>query len=244
MNKPRKKSGQFDSGSESDSLPIIEDPSIATKNLDRIAKNLGFASHRDYLRSFRARIGAGSESEYQTFLAQKRGLDTSSQYQKQLKFLRAQNPEYRKLARIITTQMTELKMTQRDLARRTGLDRQLINDYVRGFSYPKPKRLRRILRVLHVFHNEPIIGRTHHFGPNVRMQKPRHQKYTEMSNSLAWFFKTFRKDSHWLAQQTGIPLEHIRLYAQGLIYPKADRLERIIQACDSLNTTKNNKRPK
>jgi len=237
----KKKKAQFVASAEPNFLPIIEDPAIATTNLDRIARNLGFESHREYLRSFRARIGAASESEYQKLLAQQKGLDTPGQYQKQLKMLRAQNPEYRKLAKLLKAQMQTLNMTQSDLARRTGLHRALISDYVRGFSYPKPKRLRRILRVLHVFHHEPIVGRTHHFGSNLRMQKPRHQKYTELSHSLSWFFKTFGKDSHWLAQQAGIPHQHILLYTQGLIYPKAERLERIIRACDSLNPAKKDK---
>ena len=244
MTKSRIDKKVLETSSDSASLPIIEDPSIATTNLDRIARNLGFASYKEYLHSFRARIGAASESEYQKLLAQKKGLITPSQYQKQLKLVRAQNPEYRKLARLIKLQLTMLDMTQSDLARRSGLDRQLISDYSRGFSYPKPKKLRRILRALQVLHYQPIVGRTHHFGLNRHMQKPRHQKYTELSNSLNWFFKSYSKDPQWLARQTGIPLQHILLYVQGLIYPKADRLERIIQVCDSLNTKKTNLRHK
>lgn len=235
---------QLNTALDSDQSSRIEDPSIATTNLDRIAKNLGFASHKEYLRFFRSRLGAASESEYQKLLAQKKGLSTPSQYQKHLKSVRAQNPEYRKLAALISSQLSECKMTQSELARRSGTSRQLISAYIRGFSYPKPKRLRRILRALKVFHNQPLRGRSHHFGSNIRMQKPRHQKFTELSNSINFVFKQFGKDAHWLANETGIPLDHILLYAQGLIHPKADRLTRIIEACDSLRAIKKNTRSK
>lgn len=228
----------------SNALSTIEEPSIATKYLDRIAKNRGFPSHREYIKFFRARIGATSESEYQQFLAEKKGLETPSQYQKHLNTVRAQNPEYRKLASLIRSQLAELKMTQSELARHSGTSPRLISAYVHGFSYPKPKKLKRILQALRVFHQDPLVGRSHQFGRNLRMQKPRHQKYAELSNSIKWFFNSYRKDARWLAQETGIPVKYILQYAKGLIYPNPDRLKRIIRACDSLDARKTEIRPK
>ena len=228
----------------SNALSTIEDPSIATTYLDRIAESRGFPSHREYIKFFRARIGAASEFDYQQILAEKKGLETASQYQKHLNTVRAQNPEYRKLASLIRSRMAELQMTQSELARRSGTSSRLISAYVHGFSYPKPKKLRRILQALLVFHQEPLVGRSHQFGPNVLMQKPRHQKYEELSNSIKWIFNSYGKDVHWLAQQTGIPVRYITQYAKGLIYPNPSRLKRIIQACDSLDARNTKMRPR
>ena len=228
----------------SNALSTIEDPSIATTYLDRIAESRGLPSHREYIKFFRARIGAASEFEYQQILAEKKGLETASQYQKHLNTVRAQNPEYRKLASLIRSRMAELQMTQSELARRSGTSSRLISAYVHGFSYPKPKKLRRILQALLVFHQEPLVGRSHQFGPNVLMQKPRHQKYEELSNSIKWIFNSYGKDVHWLAQQTGIPVRYITQYAKGLIYPNPSRLKRIIQACDSLDARNTKMRPR
>jgi transcriptional regulator with XRE-family HTH domain len=230
--------------SKQNSRSMVEDPSIATRRLERLAKKLGFHSYREYNQSYRSRLGFATESDYQKYLTKKKGLDSATTYQRYLKTIRSENPEYRKLANLIKGRISELGLSQSDLARRTGISRGMISVYMRAFSYPKPKRLRVILQALQVYDNKPLVGRSHQFGENVRLQKPRHHKYIELSNSINYYLRRFRRDRQWLAMATRIPLQHIILYVEGLIYPRAHRLNRIIDALRWLDTKNRHRRSK
>jgi transcriptional regulator with XRE-family HTH domain len=54
------------------------------------------------------------------------------------------------LARRLAKALQDRDMNQSDLARASGLPRELISTYVRGVSFPTPKSLRRICDALHM----------------------------------------------------------------------------------------------
>jgi transcriptional regulator with XRE-family HTH domain len=204
-----------------------------TRRLDRIAKKRGFKSYKEYNLHYLSRRGLVSESAHQKRLAEKMGLTTPTEYINQLAFIRAQNPKYAEFAKLINTRLSELDIRKNTLARLTGIPREAISQYAKGCHYPKPKRLIIILEALQIHHHSPLIGYSHVLGKNVVLQKPRHPKYSELSNLIKNSLAKSGKNKNWLAKTTKISRGHISTYMNGQVYPSPKRLERIKKALNS-----------
>jgi transcriptional regulator with XRE-family HTH domain len=206
-----------------------------TRRLERIAKKRGFKSYHGYNRHYLSKQGLVSELEHQKRLAEKMGLSTATEYINKKKNSRAQNPEYIKLANLINARLLELDIRKSTLARLAGIPRNIISQYAKGYSYPKPKRLVKILEALQVYHHSPLIGDSHVLGKHAVLQKPKHPKYSELSNLINNTLAKYGKDKKWLAKASKITREHISTYINGQVYPSPERLERIKKALNSLS---------
>ncbi|MGA3287732.1 MAG: helix-turn-helix transcriptional regulator [Bacteroidota bacterium] len=212
-----------------------------TKRLERIAKKRGFQSYREYIDYYLLQRGLVSESEHQKQLAERMGLTTPIEYINKLNSIRAKNPKYVELANLINTRLSELHMNKYTLARRVRISNSLIYRYTQGYHYPKPKTLNKILEVLQIYHHSPLIGNSQILGKNVILQKPKHTKYSELSNLIENALAYSGKDRKWLAKTTKIPQRHITYYMNGLVYPSPARLQRIKNTLYSLTLKKKRK---
>lgn len=213
-----------------------EDKSIATEKSNDWARAHGYDSYRQYTRLKRLASGFKSESEYQQFLARKGGLRSATQYQRKLKLIRSQNPAYKELARLIRRGMAENGLTIRSVAQRAGISRSVIADYAAGYSFPKPSKLRRLLRALRVFYPTGMLARM--LSGRESRQRPRHQRYDELSNLMRYYLSRFERDLKWLSEATGISMMYLKRYYLARNFPRPARLDRIISALRSLENSK------
>lgn len=197
----------------------MENKSRHTENLNRIAKERGFDSYLSYIRYYRKRKGANRETEYQEELARRKGLNSANEYLRFLDSARSKRPDYRKLSSLITTRLSELRISQSELARRVQSYPKAISHYARGINYPKPAMLRKIFNALQLYHERVNLP--------ANSQKPKHPKYRELSLSINYSLKRLKKTKEWLARKTGIRLEYISAYSKGLRYPSEKRLTKI-----------------
>ncbi|MGD0038037.1 MAG: helix-turn-helix domain-containing protein [Bacteroidota bacterium] len=205
-----------------------------TRRLQHVAKKRGFKSYHEYNKHYLLQQGLPTQSEYRKQLAKKLGLKTETEYVNYLKSIRAQNPKYAELANLINTRLSELGINKSTLARLSGIPRNEISQYAKGCNYPKPKRLVKILEALQIYHHNPLIGDSHVLGKHVVLQKPKHPKYSELSNLITNALAKSGKNKTWLAKTTRIPISHISMYMNGRVYPSSARLERIKKVLDSL----------
>jgi transcriptional regulator with XRE-family HTH domain len=216
-----------------------EDPFLGrgTREAEAYARKRGFANYREYRKFVLANKGFASQTEYRNALATKKGLKDGYEYIKALDKRRQRNPEYAQLATTIRARMKELRLNQNQLATLSGIDRRQIAGYIRGKHYPKPAKLRAILRALEIRDYTPIVGTDFYkrSEPGRQLLRPRNEKYRLLASHIS---KELERHGHtvgWLAKQTGIPVEHVSLYKRGIVFPRPGRLKAILSVLASLD---------
>lgn len=127
-----------------------------TDYLEYLAKQRGFHSVKEYLDHWRkTKKGALTEAEYVKQLAERKGVKTTTQYNELLMKERAKRPRYRELAETLRYALDQLGISAKELAEKTGIAHQHIREYLSGYMYPRPERLKKIGEALRLYHLMP-----------------------------------------------------------------------------------------
>ncbi|MCX6144798.1 MAG: helix-turn-helix transcriptional regulator [Ignavibacteriales bacterium] len=112
------------------------------------AKKRGLSSYKDYQYDVLRSKGFQRPADYKKYLAQKKGLASAGQYEAFLARKRMLKREYRELARWIRLRLGVLGWTQSELAKKTGISKQMVALYAQGKTRPRPEKLKLIRAVL------------------------------------------------------------------------------------------------
>ena len=121
------------------------------KELIRYARKKGCDSVREYRTKLAKRRGYKSPEDAISFWLKEKGVRSLYEYSKSRirkpdRWIRNKN----ELSRVIKERLRELGMTQSDLARKSGLSRQVISLYANAVDFPLPENARILARTLKV----------------------------------------------------------------------------------------------
>lgn len=217
----------------------VESPYLVRKNS---ISNMGFRSHQDYYNYLSKKRGFDSYGGYRESLATKSGFKNKADYENSLAIKRGYNSsaDYRKDQ--IKEKHGDRKGYKMYLARKKGFE--TIREYEdhlakkQGFSnhIDRQNNLAREkgfkdnkAYILHLLKSRGFNS-FREYKNSLKGRRGSDKKYSDLADFLRISFAALNINSSWVSDVTGINAESIRLYYNGLSFPRVAKMDAIREA--------------